>query len=98
MSKPKIDLSTLKRLVSELEASIAAADGIATNIDLDKSEYIVELAKAFGLVNGVAIEATYLSYDIHSEVAIQSGTIESAPKQDILSKILGGLKGPGNTN
>ena len=40
MSKQKIDLSLLKRLVGELETLVAASENISTDIKADKVEMI----------------------------------------------------------
>lgn len=95
MSKnAKVDLKLLKRLVGELEASLATADGIKEDTEAaegDVQEYIVEMSKCIGLVTGVVAEATCLLGDI--QVAI--GYAQSPPKSDPLSKLLAGIKGSG---
>lgn len=96
MSKPKVDLTVLKRLVAELESILNAADGISTDVSGDKVEYVVELSKATGLCAGVITETGLLMGDIHS--LIGSVSAPNMSKSDFLEKILGGLKGPGNAN
>ena len=96
MTKEKaIDLTLLKKLVGELEVSIQAAEGIKTSIELDKTEYIVEMSKAAGLCAGVMQEAGMLISDLQSAtIAVQSGGTPA--KTDFLDKILGPLKGGGS--
>jgi len=95
MTKSKIDLTLLKRMVAELEASLGVADGIKTDVTGDKVEWIVELNKATGLAAGVMTEAAMLMGDLQHLV---QGGPSSLNKQDFLDKLLGGLKGPGNAN
>lgn len=94
MSKAKIDLATLKRLVSELESTLSAAEGIKTDVNADKIEYVVEMNKATGLAAGVMTEAAVLMGTIQS--LIQDAGAPS--KADFLEKLLGTLKGPGGSN
>jgi hypothetical protein len=94
MSKNKVDLTTLKRLVAELEATLNTADGIKTDVASDKVEYVVEMNKATGLAAGVMMESAMLMGDIQH--FIQGAGAPS--KADFLEKILGPLKGGGNTN
>lgn len=96
MSKPKVDLTTLKRLVAELESIVSAADGIKTDVNGDKVEYVVEMSKATGIVAGIIGESGMLMGDIYAQ--IQSVSAPSSAKSDFLDKILGPLKGPGNAN
>lgn len=96
MAKGKVDLSVLKRLVSELEAELATADGIKTDVNADKIERIVSLNKATGLAAGILTEAGLLMGDIQQLVA--GGPPPGGDKQDFIDKILGGFKGPGNAN
>lgn len=93
MSK-KIDLDTIKRLLAELESTLSAAENITTDVKADKIEYLVEMNKATGLAAGVMMEAGLLMGDIQH--LIQGAG--SPPKADFLEKLLGPLKGGGNTN
>lgn len=95
MSKNKVDLATLKRLVAELESTLSAAEGIQTDVAADKVEFIVEANKATGLAAGIMMEAGLLMGDIQNLI---QGAGAPASKADFLEKILGGLKGPGNAN
>jgi hypothetical protein len=97
MSKQKIDLAVLKRLVAELESITSAAEGIKTDVGGDKVEYVVEMSKASGVCAGVITEAGLLMGDIYTLIGSVSAPAGGA-KADFLEKILGGLKGPGNTN
>lgn len=85
----KVDLTLLKRLVGELESTLATAEGIK-NDSQDVNEYVVEMQKAAGLAAGVMTEATLLVGDI--AVAVRSG---SSPEKDPLATILGAIKGGG---
>jgi Na+/alanine symporter len=90
----KIDLTLLKKLVSEVEAALASAETIK---DAEGSivEYIVEMAKLSGLTAGVMQEAGMLVADIQAYVmAVQN---PAAQQSNMLEKILGPLKpGPGS--
>lgn len=96
MTKTKIDLSIIKRLLAELEATVATAEGIDTDINADKIEYIVEMSKASGLAASVMTESAMLMGELQSNIA--SVAAPGTPKSDFLDKILGGLKGPGSQN
>ena len=91
----KVDLKLLKRLVGELEASLATAEGIKQDTEAaegDLEEYIVEMSKCAGLAAGVMAESTCLVGDIQAAI----GHAQSPPKgSDPLSKLLAGLKGGG---
>lgn len=94
MSKNKVDLTTLKRLVAELESTVAHAEDINTDVNSDRVEYVVEMNKATGLAAGVMTEAALLMGDLQQLI---QGT-GSASKADFLDKLLGTLKGPGGSN
>lgn len=90
----KVNLTLLKKLVSELEASTQRADGI--NRDNDLNEYITEMSRASGLAAGVAHEATALVHDIYALIRTsQSFTKEFG--MDLLDQLLD-PKGTGNAN
>ena len=95
-TKPKVDLTIVKRLLAELESTLATAEAIDTDVNSDKVEYIVEMNKATGLAAGLMTEAALLMGDLQH--AIQGAGVPGSPKSDFLEKLLGGLKGPGNTN
>lgn len=92
MSKAKVDLTLLKKLVAELEAMLVASETIDTKTN--KHEHVIELSKAAGVAAGVMSEAAALIGDIQY---IATGTPAASP-QDILGKLLPGFKGSGNTN
>lgn len=96
MTKNKVDLTILKRLVAELESTLSAADGIATDVAPDKAEYAVEVNKATGLAAGVMMESALLMGEI--QALLQGLGTPVSSKSDFLEKILGGLKGPGSSN
>ncbi len=86
----KVDLTLLKRLVGELESTLATAEGIKNDAG-DVNEYVVEMQKGAGLAAGIMTEATLLIGDI--AVAVRSGSASS--DKDPLATILGALKGGG---
>lgn len=91
----RVDLTVLKRLVSELESELAVAEGIKTDVNADRVEWIVSLNKATGLAAGILSESGLLMGDIQQ---LMSGGPAASDKTDFLNKILGGLKGPGSAN
>jgi len=95
MSKNKVDLDQLKRLVAELESTLSAAESIATDVKADRVEYVVEMNKATGLAAGIMMEAGLLMGDIQQLI---QGVGSPTAKADFLEKLLGTLKGPGSTN
>lgn len=94
MSKPKVDISLLKRLVAELESSLSVMESIQTDVNTDNNEFVVEASKAGGLAAGIMQEATVVLVKIHTVI---DGTQNAPATQDFLSKILGPLK-PGSSN
>ncbi len=93
MSKTKVNLDVLKRLVSELETSLTHAESVAKAQNLD---YIVELSKAGGLAAGILTEAGGLMQDI--QFLVTGGSGPTSKQQELLDKLLGGLKMPGSSN
>ncbi|HEY5268685.1 MAG TPA: hypothetical protein VII94_06235 [Candidatus Saccharimonadales bacterium] len=93
MSKSKINLDVLKRLVSELETSLTQAESIAK---AEKLDYVVEMSKASGLAAGILTEAGLLMQDIQFLVTGANGPPSN--KQELLEKLLGGFKMPGSSN
>ena len=91
-SKTKVDLTLLKRLMAELENSLATANGINTDVESDLNEYVIELSKATGLCTGIMQEASMLVLDISSLVHT-SQPPSGSKGADFLDKILGPLKG-----
>jgi hypothetical protein len=96
MAAGKVDLTVLKRLVSELESELAAAEGIKTDVNADRVEWVITLNKATGLAAGILTESGLLMGDIQQ--LISGGPQVGSPDKDFLNKLLGGLKGPGNAN
>lgn len=94
MSKPKVDLTLLKRLVAELESAVGTVEGIQTDVNTDHNEFMVEASKAAGLAAGVMQEAAVVLMQLHDTM---DGTQNSAGAQDFLDKILSPFK-PGSTN
>lgn len=94
MSKPQVDLTLLKRLVAELESSLNAVESIRATPSANKVEMNVEASKAVGLASGIMQESGLLIMDIHAML----GASASSKGGDMLDKLLGSLKGPGNTN
>lgn len=96
----KVDLTLLKKLIGELEMSLAAAEVLKSSSDkIDVNDYVVEMSKAIGLASGVSGEAALLVADIGA--VARAGLSPKSPTKDsvfdTLDKILGG-KGGGNTN
>jgi hypothetical protein len=86
MSKLKVDLSSLKRLVSELELQLGHADSLV-EIELSKeklNDYIVEMSKATGLASGIIKESTMLIDDIDNLIAINAQSTNSANLKSML--------------
>lgn len=100
MNKPiKIDLTILKRLTTELEASLLTAEKIAMNTAItsnDKVEYIVEMTKASGFSTGVMQEAMMLVGDIQHAMTGDGPSNYNA--KELLNKVMGGYKGSGGAN
>lgn len=103
MPKTKVDLTLLKRLVSELEISLTGVDAInagtasATprSIQEDAVELTVEASKAAGIAAGIMAEAGELIMDI--QTMVQASQMPKS-KSDMLDKIVRSLKGPGTSN
>ena len=86
----QIDLSIVKRLVSELEASLNRSEEMQANQDNSgpNLELIVEMNKATGLATGFMAEGSMLMGDIQS--VLKDSQIP--PKNDFIEKLMGGLK------
>lgn len=90
----KIDLTLLKKMVGELESSLATGEGLGTT-EGNKNEYIIEMSKAAGLCAGLIQEAAMLIGDVQATImSVQNPS--PAAKGDIFDKLLGSLKGSGN--
>ena len=68
--KAKVNLDLLKKLVSNLEASLTTTE--AMNNESDVTEYIVELARGAGLAGAIVQEAGMLVKDIFTLIKISS--------------------------
>ena len=89
-----VDLTVLKRLVSELEKELATADSL--KLAGDKVEWIIALNKATGLATGVMTESGLLMGDI--QLMAVGNQQPSGTQAGILEKLMTGLKGTGGTN
>lgn len=87
----RVNLSLLKRLVSELETTLISVDELKPVAEENATnEAIVELSKAVGIADGIVQEASLLMMDI--KVVVRSHSSGSLTKNDLLEKILGPLK------
>jgi hypothetical protein len=95
MTKDKVDLGLVKKLIGELEAALSLADGIS---ETDRNTYFVEMSKSVGLAAGLMQEASLLIIDIYA--VANANQPDNAQKVDLLNNPLFGLKGGGfgNTN
>lgn len=89
LGQPVVDLTLIKRLVSELEQTLT--DGYKLNTETTKNEYIVEMSKALGLTTGIVSEATMLMGDIGGIMRFSSSP---ASLDGSLAKVLGGTGTP----
>jgi len=94
MSKElKVNLTLLKRLVSELDVALQAAEAVKEGEGTESlHDYVVEMSKCAGLAAGVMAESSMLVGDIQHVIQHAQGP---ASKGDALSKLLGSLKGGG---
>lgn len=86
----KIDLDLLKRLVTELENDLNAAEEKRVAAT-DKKGYVIALSKCTGLAAGIAAEASALIGDMKQVMAQSYGP----SKEDSLAKLLDVLGNPG---
>lgn len=91
MSKAKVNLDLLKKLVGELESSLQNSEAVKS----DNNEYVVELSKAAGLAAGVMQEASLLVLDIHALTQLSPGK-----SKESVASIIDTLKAlkPGGSN
>lgn len=89
----KIDLSLLKKFVSELENSLTAAEAVRLSTEGNPHEYLVELSKAGGLAVSVSQEVTMLLGDVQKSMMQMQNP--SASKNALLEKLFSGLQGSG---
>lgn len=91
----KVDLTLLKKLVSELELSLANCDKLSEVVEPNKTDFVVEMNKGTGLAAGIMTEAALLMGDMQ---AVMHAGQPSLGKNDFFEKIMTSLKGPGNVN
>jgi len=84
-----IDLSLLKKLVVELENTLATTEVSFNKNDLQ--QYVVEASKAVGLASGVMAEASALIGDI--AVLVKQNTSVQSLASDPLEALLNPIKG-----
>jgi hypothetical protein len=89
----KVDLTLLKKLIGELEISLATADTIKSGVaTTNNHDYIIEMAKAAGLAAGTMQEAALIVSDISVLTAGVQGPA-AVKSGDFLDKLLG-IKSP----
>ena len=81
--KAKINLELLKKLVSELDKSLQAADAIPKTDPLD---HITELARASGVAGVIMQEAHLLVKDIYALMHLYQGS-SPASETDVMSEL-----------
>lgn len=92
MTKMKVDLSIIKKLIEELESGLEAAEQLKTKDGAKISDYVVEMSKAAGLAAGIMQEGTFLVNDI--QTMVRCSQQPQAPKaNDLLDNILSSIKG-----
>lgn len=94
---PKIDLTLLKKFVSQLESSLETCEEIKKDESRDPADFIIEMSKSTGLVSGLIQESTMLIGDIQSVMKVSQQQPMQQKNTDFLDKILGGLKGSGGS-
>lgn len=99
--KLKVDLTLMKKLISELEVMLASSQAIRNMPNADKSvvvEFIVEMSKAAGIAAGISQEGAALMGDIANEVKGCSQPVSSKDPIKNLEDYLGldKIKGYGN--
>lgn len=101
LPKIKVDLSLIKKFISELEESLNVAEAIR---ETSSNDYIVEMSKSYGLASGAAAEATALMGDIQAMVKAQGILAVQALMQPLIDaenaevKPPKGSKGGGGVN
>jgi hypothetical protein len=83
-----IDLSLLKSLVAELEASMKTTE--ENKKTAEKHQYVLNMSKCMGLAVSIANESTALIADMKSVIAQSS----IPGKEDALAKIISVLANP----
>jgi len=93
---PKIELKLLKKLVSELEAAMVAAQERPTEKEEEVHNFITEMSKVSGLAAGVAQEAGALVKDCYQVSRIAQQPATDLLGMDSLVDLLGGSGGSGS--
>ena len=92
MAKKKIaDLTLMRKLLDEMDQALAVAENMRDKRE-DIHEFIIQLARCSGFVIGMSQEASMLLGDL------AAATKSPAAGDDLLSKLLDGLKPPSNAN
>lgn len=97
---PKIELTLLKKLVSELETSLNTVQELPFDERDQFNTFITELAKTSGLAAGVAQEATALVKDMYQVSTMAQKPAMPLGGQDLLSELFGEVlaEDPGKKN
>jgi len=93
----KVNLNLLKKLLHELEGALNTSNSIREE-QLSIDDYIVEMSKAQGLTIGIVKEASLIITDIQYLTNSLQQLADKGPPNDLLEKILGSVKGGGNSN
>lgn len=94
----KINLTLLNKLVKELTLQQEVADKIDAAVVEHKQEYTVELAKAFGILSTIKMEAELLMQDYSRQIRVSTATVpaELDPMADIFGSLFPAGKTPKN--
>jgi len=84
--KAKINLSLLKKLVSELEKSVELLEGIPIDKEEGLVNYITEVARASGLAGIVVQEAKMLVKDMYTLIQLASGPTPPS-ESDVIAEL-----------
>lgn len=99
MAKPKVDLTLIKTLLSELESSLNKAEDIYQDPDGTATEYIIAMLKAFGVCAGLSQEATLVTQDINKIVlSLQNSTVKDDPNNETINSLLNLLNNSKDSN
>lgn len=90
MTRNKVDLTLLKRLIGEMEGHLNVAENILTDANPDVNELVVEADKAIGLAGGVMQEAMEVMVQIQE---LANTARASGNRTDLLDRILAPFKG-----
>jgi len=92
----KIDLTLLKKLVSELEAMLATCAALPTDSKDRANNAIIELAKTSGIAANISQEAALLTKDLYAAITStnKAAYLDGVSMEDQLLDLLGGLGSP----